>query len=558
MATGARRWRIAQGDGGGLPIVERLLRSRGVEGDEYHRFMNPELGQLHDPWEMADMQRAVSVICQALEADEPIVVYGDYDADGLTSTSLLLRLFSFLGHPASFYIPQREGEGYGMTVDALQRLAARGMRLVVTVDNGVTCLEQIAAANSMGMRVVVTDHHLPGERLPDAEAVVNPHRADCRYPFKELAGVGVAFKLAHGILRKMGVAGADAKPFLASCIPLTAIGTVGDIVPLTGENRVIVANGLRMMSSTSNLGIRALRSVAAGDEQGWKAPCASSEVAFQIVPRLNAAGRMQQAAPCVELLTTDDWTTAVNIARWLGELNDQRKQLEERAVEECSRLLGEAPGDRVLVVDAKCHAGVAGIVASRLVEIYGRPTIVVSVAGDNAVGSGRSVPGFDLHAALNACSGLMRGFGGHQMAAGLNMEARGLNNLRAALNEYAAGCAQLDSGRELHIDQLLAPDECTLQLADALTFLEPYGAGNSRPVFAMRGLRLCSDPRVVGSNHLKMQVAVDGWKFSAMWFKRANQRDRLMRMPSFSMAFELMADEWQGERQLTLRVVDIQ
>jgi single-stranded-DNA-specific exonuclease len=545
--------------------VARVLANRGLGDDAaaLDAFMHPSLGGLHDPFLMRDMDAATARISHAIHSGEAITVFGDYDVDGITSTALLVRLFKFLGHGAvRYYIPHRLNEGYGMQAAALDSIAATGTRLLITVDNGITALEQVAHARRIGMDVVVTDHHQPDDQLPDASAVVNPNRADCGYPNKALAGVGVAFKLAHAVLKHEGVSSGDAIAFLRSVMDLTAIGTVADVAALVGENRTLVKHGLEQARHTTNVGLRALMDML---DFGPGAVTAE-KIGFQMAPRLNAAGRTQHASVCVELLTTNDAARATEIAGKLEEFNRDRRSVESRIFEQSMDLVRDTADlehDRVLVVSgAQWHIGVIGIVASKLVDAFGRPTIVLSEHDGRAKGSGRSVPGFNIHAALDACRRHIITFGGHPGAAGLQIESKCIDSFRAAINLYARDAMEeMDMNAPLLIDTVVEPDEMEIRLAQDAFALEPFGQSNPAPVFAAENFSMTEQPRVVGTNHLKLALAApNGRRFSAIGFGLGELAAELSRCARarIDVAFEpTINDYFGGSERLEMRLRDL-
>lgn len=511
------------------PAVARVLVNRGfddaaISGIDLAAFLRPTLGALHDPFLLADMDRATARIALARQRGERVTVFGDYDSDGATSTALMVRVLRLVGVDVDFYIPHRLTEGYGMNAAAIEKLAASGTKLIVTVDNGVGGHTAIARAKVLGIDVIVTDHHQPDDGpLPEACAIVNPNRRDCSYPDKGLAGVGVAFKVAHGLLRVMAVDPAAAKAFLSSVLDLVAIGTISDSAPMLGENRALVHFGLERAGRSTNEGVRALLRLV--DPEGSGASVPGHRIGFQIGPRLNAAGRIGSARICVELLVTDDRERASIMAAELDNLNRDRRTIEAGVFEDCmKRLAGQVDlaGDRVVVVcGPDWHLGVVGIVASRLMDIVDRPVIILSDQAGHAKGSARSARGFDMHAALGACREHLLEFGGHPNAAGLQLCSDDVPAFRRAINMHAAkthGEAAVVRLPALNIDTELAPGELDAGLLRDLARLEPFGQMNCPPLFAARGLRLADTPKVVGTNHLKLQLLSGGKTVAAIGF----------------------------------------
>ncbi len=550
------------------PVVARIVAGRMQEAEfgsammseSIERFLSPRLADLLDPFQLADMEKAVERVVDALRRDEPITVYGDYDSDGTTATALMVHLFRFLGHDVRYYIPHRIEEGYGLNTEAVEELARRGTRVIVTVDNGITAVAEAAHAKRRGVDLVITDHHRPGRELPEAYAIVNPNRADCPYPFKFLSGVGVAFKFAHALLKAMHVAPDKGRAFLRSVFDLVAIGTVADIVPLVGENRIFVTHALRWMRETPNLRVNVMCSVWGIDP----ATLTTQTISFRIAPRLNAAGRTDHAGVCVELLTTGDVRRAEQIASNLDSFNDARRDLEANILRRCQRFVEkeiDLEDEPILVVHGDdWHIGVLGIVASRLTDAYCRPAIVLSRQDDYAHGSGRSPESFNLHEALAATSDLLLEWGGHAHAAGLRLHAKEIHRFRTAINEYAHRHLEPEElVPELTIDAEISPREFGIPLLDALASLEPYGEGNPHPVLSMSHLRLIEEPRVVGSNHLKLRLSRDGEVFDAIGFGLGMLLERLrqQRYDLLEAAFSPTSDDFTGRRKAVMELKDL-
>lgn len=552
------------------PVVARILAARAGDFfasdadfvEHLAHFLSPKLAMLHDPFLLADMDAAVARIQYAIQKNEKIAIYGDYDSDGTTATALLVLLFQFLGHAdVRYYIPHRLEEGYGLNEQALKNLAADGVRCVLTVDNGITALEEAEGAKRLGLDLVITDHHRPGSELPQACAVVNPNRADCPYPFKYLSGVGVAFKFAHALLKKSPhIRVENAREFLRSVLDLVAIGTVADIVPLVGENRIFVAKALARMRQPNNVRMRAMSEV-------WDLPTetfGAQTISFRIAPRLNAAGRTDHAGRCVELLTTNDLNRACRIAADLEAFNAERRDLESWILRECLSFIDHQINleeEPVLVVDGEdWHIGVLGIVASRITDYYSRPTIVISRRSDLGHGSGRSPEAFNLHQALAATSEHLVEWGGHAHAAGLRLKTSSIHKFRTAINEYAHRYLDADAlVPQLTLDTEILPQEFQVSLLDDLSQFEPYGEGNPPPVLAMRALRLVEPPRVVGTSHLKLRFGSGRYIFDAIGFQLAELCDSLrqQRHNLFDVAFSPTADTFSGTRKIAMEVKDL-
>ena len=503
-------------------FTAHLLSSRGFVSDENIvdiLGIDDDFAAFIDPFSIIDMEKAVTRIRQAIDAFESIAIYGDYDVDGVTSTALLYSYLESVGANVTYYIPDREREGYGMNCEAIDRLHESGVSLIITVDNGITAVEPIAHARELGMEVVVTDHHMEGEQLPDAAAVVNPHRRGSECPFAEYAGVGVAFKLVCALE-------GDSMSVLENCGDLIALGTVADVVSLTGENRRLVRRGLRMLANTERIGLQALMELAS---LGGKS-VTSTNVAFVIAPRLNAAGRLGSAERAVRLLITDDEDEAVAIAEELNDENRERQAIEQMIAADFAGMVRERPSllyDRVLVIAGRnWNRGVMGIFASRLCERYGKPCIIISYDETHdgvAKGSGRSIEGFSLYHAIASCGEWLIGYGGHTLAAGLSLKTEHIEDFRRAINAYAAREYPRMPVPVLKIDCQLPPSGITLALCGAQEVLEPFGADNPVPVVAVMGLRIVDIYGAGGGKHQKLTLERGGCVMTAMKFATASE-----------------------------------
>lgn len=534
-------------DIGTAPLIGQILWNRGIRTPAAARaFLHPEEEVFHDPFLMADMERAAQRILQAIRGGEQIVVYGDYDVDGMTSTTLLMKNIRALGGKVSYYIPNRFTEGYGINGAALRQIAAEGCGLLVTVDCGISSVD-VVAEMAAGMDIIITDHHLPGRVLPPAYAVVNPHRTDCPYPGKELAGVGVAFKLVQA-LRQM-----EGQHLYADDMDLVALGTVADLVPLVGENRKIVRLGLRHMSKEPCVGIRALIEVSglAGKTIN------TGMVGFQLAPRLNAAGRIETARRGVELLLSEDVHEAAPLACELNTLNAERRDLEQEILMEAEALLADFTPDvpALVVAGEEWNAGVIGIVASRLVEKYYRPSIVLTRQGDVYKGSCRSIAGLHLYEALAACRETLIQFGGHAMAAGLTLAYDRVEDFRRAFANYVnTHLAPNDFTPKISIEGIIAPADWTLAMVEELALLEPYGMGNPRPVFGVRGI--CPQTAVaIGAEgkHLRMEVGTRAHRVAAVYWNHGDLAEIVTEEAS-DLAYLPSINEWQGTQSVQCMV----
>jgi len=565
-----RRWLIGQADEAVLrrlesdgtisPLLARVLANRGLTAREAARsFLDARLADnLRDPFGLRDMDRAAERVAEAIRRNESLAIFGDYDVDGITATVLLIRLFRRLGADPAYYIPHRVDEGYGLSRKAIEVLAAKGIRLLVTVDNGISSLDEVAHAKSLGLDCVVTDHHLPGPSLPGAWAVVDPNRADCTYSFPHLSGVGVAFKLAHAVLRQLKVEEGEARAFLTAQLELVALGTVADVVPLIGENRALVRAGLARLERTENAGLAALIRICECNTR----PCQAETITYCLAPRLNAAGRTEHASLAVELLLTSDPRQAVELAHQLDGLNDRRRAVERRIFEEGLALIPrqcDMEKDLLyVVVGREWHIGVIGIVASKLSDHFRRPVVVLSQFDAAVRGSARSTPGFDIHAALTRCRELLDSFGGHPQAAGLSLRADRVDELRLRLSAIAAETlAEEEEFEELTVDAVCEAEDLTLDGVEGLQALEPCGYGNPKPVFALLNVDVIREPRVVGNNHLKLTIVAGHQDFDVIGFRMAGLVGELRQIAGpIDIAFRPVISDWGGAQRVELQLCD--
>ncbi len=527
------------------PLLAGLLIARGCDTPERARkFLVPSLSDLHPPAELRDMDVAVERIRLAIETRQKIEVHGDYDVDGTTSTVILKTAIEMSGGTCTYCIPHRLKDGYGMQLAAVERAAEAGVKLIVSVDTGIRAHATVKRAGELGVDVIVTDHHLPERELPPAVAVINPNRQDCGYPNKGLCGVGVAFKLVEALLSRMNWEPGKLRRVLDSFLKLVAIGTVADVVPLTGENRAIVKLGLSGLGVVNNPGLRALLDIS-GIQPG-ELPTAR-QVGFQIGPRINAAGRMASADRVVELFFTRDEATAREIAVELDRLNGDRKSEQSGIVETCTGGQVESSQFALVLSGNAWHRGVLGIAASKVVEQFGRPTFVLGEEGGECAGSGRSVPGFHLLEALESMRELFIKFGGHSHAAGLTMPADRVAEFRERLNARAAELLTADDLRPaVEIDAISRLSELDDSFFAQLQLLEPFGSGNRSPVFASLDLEVEREPRLMKEKHLRVNLRQGS---HAVTFKGFNMAERLAEFAPGShidVAFTLEADSYTG------------
>lgn len=535
--------------------VARVLYNRGfTAANEVTGFLNPSTELLHDPFLMKDMERAVERIIVALREAEPILIYGDYDVDGITSVSLLYLFLKDLSGNVSYYIPNRAAEGYGISSAGIAEAVKRNCALIISVDCGITSVEEVGSANAHGIDVIVTDHHEPGPSLPPAYAIINPKRPDCPYPFKELAGVGVAFKLAQGIVKKLELKSSFAENYL----DLVAIGSAADIVPLVEENRVFVKIGLDKLNKDGLEGLVTLIETA-----GFQAGHVDvGQIVYGIAPRINAVGRLGHALPAVELLVTRNHRQAVQIAGVLEEENRRRKEIDQKTLNEALQKIEEEydpERDVTIVLAAEdWHPGVIGIVASRIIEKYYRPTVMITIDQGVGKGSARSIPNFDLHSALKSCSDLFLQFGGHKYAAGLTIEAGKIPEFRAEFNRVAkAILTDDDLIPKVKIDDDITLDAIDRELVRMLALLAPFGPRNSRPSFVTYQAQLVGDARIVGNNHLKFRVKQNGATFEAIAFNRGNDLGTLQERGEVDMVYNIEENVYLDKSRLQLKIKDM-
>ncbi len=540
------------------PMTARLLCIRGLgDLDSARRFLSPSLSDLHDPFRLADMAPAVDRVLGAIARKERIAIHGDYDVDGVTSTVILRRALELLGADVTHFIPERLRDGYGLQPAALDRLHAEGVRLVISVDCGIRAEEAARHATALGLDLIITDHHEPDTALPLALAVINPKRHDCAYPDKNLAGVGVALKLVQALCARSG---RDA--WLPAFVKIAAIGTLADVVPLVGENRIIAKLGLGMLSTGPHkVGLRSLLDACGLTGK----PIDSYHVGFVIGPRVNAAGRMSTPDIAARLLLASDETMADEAKALAEQLNSEnlRRQKEEAEIVAAAKKAVDTDldvGARTVIVVAGdgWHRGVIGIVASKLVDAFQRPAIVLSIDGDVAHGSCRSIPAFDMLGALESCADVMTKFGGHRQAAGLTIDASRIRELRTRINDHADQRLQPDDLRpRLWIDGALPFRSITAQLAAELTALAPFGAGNPSPMFQTSGVEVVDGPRLLKERHLKMSFRQEGRVMRGIAWRAAEREPFVTsHRTAIDLAFSVEQDTWNGDRYLQLSVAD--
>ena len=537
------------------PLLAMMLDIRGITKEEDVINFLQENKDFSDPFLMKDMDKAVERITTAVENGEKICVYGDYDADGVTSTSLLYSyLRDSLGADVMFYIPTRTGEGYGMNKGAVDKIHSQGITLIITVDNGISAREEIDYANTLGIDTVITDHHMPSGAIPKAVAVVNAHQKDDKSPFKDFSGVGVAFKLVMAIEGEY----ADVDSLLENFSDIATLGTIGDIVPLVGENRTLVKNGLRHIQNSDRIGINAMKQESGIAEKEIN----SSNVAFTLVPRINAGGRLGSSEKSVNLLLTEDEDEAVTIADKLGMDNRERQSIEKEilaSIDEEVRRTPNIVNDKILVFAGKgWHQGVVGIAASRIKDIYDKPTIIIGIDDDGvARGSGRSVEGFSLCDAVFACSEHLTHYGGHPMAVGISLEKEKINDFRKAINAY---CKDIKMPYNiLHIDCKLNPNQLDLSILDCLSYIEPCGASNPSPIFGLYNMTVIATKEMGNGKHMRITLSRGQGQVPvyAVYFNHNFQSCSYRNGDIVDVAVSLDRNIYNGQENLSVIIKDI-
>jgi single-stranded-DNA-specific exonuclease len=534
--------------------VANLLLIRGhADADSAKDFLRPRLARLHDGFSMLGLAKAVERLARACKDAETVLVHGDYDVDGICSTTIMTRTLREFGAKPVPFIPRRIEDGYDLSKAGVQAALENRAAVVVTCDCGTSAREPVAELCQAGIDVIVTDHHLPGEALPDCLAVLNPRQHGCEYPDKDLAAVGVAFKLALALARHLGKNDA----FIWGMLDLVALATVADVAPLKGENRILVRYGLRMLASTRNIGLRSM--IRAAGLQGKL--MTAGRVGFILAPRLNAAGRVGHAMRGAQLLMSDNEHEANTIARELEELNAQRQELDHETLDQAREMLEHMdPAETygIVLASESWHPGVIGIVASRIVEEYGRPTVLIALEGDYGKGSGRAIHALDLHGALAKCSDLLLRFGGHRAAAGITIARDRVDEFAARFNEVArASLTPEDLIPEVRIDLEMGLDAANEDLEKLLRHFEPFGMGNPAPVLVARDVRLVAPPKLIGRDGLKLRLAAGGGELEAIGWGFASRIGEFDPTLPVDVAFRLERDDFRGESRLQARIADV-
>lgn len=535
------------------PVIATIMLNRGIE-EPYH-FINPTEESFLDPFLMCGMEKAVARILEAIERNEKIAIYGDYDVDGITSTAIMVKFLRSHKTDVMYYIPDRLEEGYGINKNAIDKIASKGVTLQITVDCGITAVSEIAYAKEKGIDTIITDHHECKEDLPDAYCLLNPKQPSCPYPFKKLAGVGVAFKLLQALTMKMHF---HMQELIEEYMDLVAIGTVADVMPLIGENRVIVKRGLELLAFTQNKGIRALAEKAEMSLSNVQ----TGTVGFIIAPRINAAGRMGDPCCAVELLLAKDDMTAKKYAEQLDSENRERQEMELQILQDALNMIENSESlqnDYVLVLaHENWHHGIIGIVASKISERFHKPCILISKDENTGKGSGRSIHSFNLFKALDFCHDTLLKFGGHDLAAGLSIAPEKIDAFRKKINAYAKeNLTEDDFTPLLYLDCELPPQYINMNTAERLSVLEPYGMGNASPVFYAKNMTVAQIRPISDGKHIKLLLRMGNYQIDAVGFNMGEFNEILHINDTVDIAFNLDINLYRGMRQLQVLLKDI-
>lgn len=536
-------------------VVKILINRRIDTVEKIREFIDPKISALSDPFILKGMERAIDRITDAFRENEKILIYGDYDVDGITATSLLFLVFNRLGAQVDFYLPNRLRDGYGLTEEGILEAKNRGVTLIVSVDTGITAIEEVKFAAAQGIECIITDHHEPSDSLPEAAAIVNHKQHDCPYDRAELAGVGVAFKVAQALYRRLGQDESE----LEEHLDLVALGTSADIVPLLGENRTLTRHGFRQIARTTKPGLKSLAFVSGliGKEIG------TGQVVFVLAPRINAIGRLGDAKHAVRLLTTRDEQVASKIARELDSENKRRKSIDEVTLKEAIAQIDEVcdlDNDKAIILCSEgWHLGVIGIVASRIVEKYHLPTVLIAIDNGEGKGSARSIPGFHLTEALKHCEDILIRYGGHKYAAGLTIKPENVKEFRRRLIEVSSKLlSDDDMVSKMFIDSEIELDQINNELLDIMETFSPFGPMNMRPIFLTRNIEIVGQPYKVGRNHLKMKIRKGNSVFDVIGFGFGELvRPLAMRAGTIDMTYVVEYNHWNGVTRIQLRVKDI-
>lgn len=531
-------------------LIGSILASKKIiSKDEIREFLNPTRDDFHDPFLMPDMEKAVERILIAIQNKEKIIIYGDYDVDGITSVTVLKKFLEEQGLKTGEYIPNRLNEGYGLNKEAVKNISEQGYTLIITVDCGISCIEEIEYAKELGMEVIVTDHHEPGEIIPDCLAVVDAKRKDNKYPFNQLAGVGVVFKLVQSISLKLNL---EAKEYL-KYLDIVCVGTISDIVPLIDENRVITKLGLKLVEKTRNIGLKTLL-----ESTGYK-EINSTTISFGIAPRINACGRMGEEKEALELFLTNNIQEAKQISERLNQYNIERQETEKQIFKQAIQEIEEENKDVPCIILGKegWHHGIIGIVASKVTDIYFKPSILICFEGEEGKGSGRSIPGFDLHDAVMNCNTYVEKFGGHSMAIGINVKKENFEKFKKEFEEYVQNSHINDIIPIIKIDKEIDLRKINIQDIRDLKLLEPYGEANKMPLFLIKNMKIQSIRTLSEGKHIKLKLGIDNYIADAIGFNMGNIAEQYLIGDRVDVVGSLEINDFGDNENIQINLKDI-
>ena len=531
-------------------LISSILASRGIiEKEDVREFLNPTRDDFHDPFLMPDMEKAVDRILKAIQTQEKTIIYGDYDVDGITSITVLKKFLEERNLQVGEYIPNRLNEGYGLNKEAVKKIAEQGYKLIITVDCGISCIEEIKYATELGLEVIVTDHHEPAEELPKCLAVVDAKRKDNQYPFNQLAGVGVVFKLIQAISIKLNL---DNREYL-KYLDIVCVGTISDIVPLVDENRVITKLGLKLVPISKNIGLRTLLA-----STGYK-EVNSTTISFGIAPRINACGRMGEEKEALRLFLTNDLHEAKEITERLNNYNLERQETEKRIFKQALEQIENGEKDKSCIVLGQegWHHGIIGIVASKVTDIYFKPSILICFEGEEGKGSGRSIPGFNLHDAVMNCDTYVEKFGGHNMAIGINVKRENFEKFKKEFEEYTQNSHISDIIPIIQIDKQVDIKKINIQEVNELKLLEPYGEGNKMPVFLIKNLKILSIRSLSEGKHIKLKLGIDNYMIDAIGFNMGEVADKYLIGDKVDIVGSLEVNQFGGDESIQVNLKDL-
>lgn len=531
-------------------LISSILASRGIiEKEDVREFLNPTRDDFHDPFLMPDMEKAVDRILKAIQTQEKTIIYGDYDVDGITSITVLKKFLEERNLQVGEYIPNRLNEGYGLNKEAVKKIAKQGYKLIITVDCGISCIEEIKYATELGLEVIVTDHHEPAEELPKCLAVVDAKRKDNQYPFNQLAGVGVVFKLIQAISIKLNL---DNREYL-KYLDIVCVGTISDIVPLVDENRVITKLGLKLVPISKNIGLRTLLA-----STGYK-EVNSTTISFGIAPRINACGRMGEEKEALRLFLTNDLHEAKEITEKLNNYNLERQETEKRIFKQALEQIENGEKDKSCIVLGQegWHHGIIGIVASKVTDIYFKPSILICFEGEEGKGSGRSIPGFNLHDAVMNCDTYVEKFGGHSMAIGINVKRENFEKFKKEFEEYTQNSHISDIIPIIQIDKQVDIKKINIQDVNELKLLEPYGEGNKMPVFLIKNLKILSIRSLSEGKHIKLKLGIDNYMIDAIGFNMGEVVDKYLIGDKVDIVGSLEVNQFGGNENIQVNLKDL-